>query len=181
MLNSSMIEIMKSRRSIRTFTDEPIKKEDIVELLKGAILAPSGSNIQPWLFGIIDDRKILEKIFSFSPGLGGNPPCIIVVCSNRKLAFDKGDKLGRDILSIIDVSLATENILLLATERGLGTCVIKSFNEAAIRKILNLPEYISPDLIITVGYPKGQQKSPPKRKIEDVIFINQWEEKANER
>ncbi len=180
MLNNSLIEIMKNRRSIRAYTNESVKKEDIVELLKGAVLAPSGSNIQPWLFGIIDDRNILERIFSFSPGLGGNPPCIIVVCSNRKLAFEKGDKLGRDEMSIIDVSLATENIILLATERGIGTCVIKSFNEVAIRKILNLPEHISPDLIITVGYPKNQQKSPPKRKIEDVIFHNHWEEKVYE-
>lgn len=177
MTNNSLIDIMKNRRSIRSFTDEPIKKEDIIEMLKGAILAPSGSNIQAWLFGVINDKKILKKIFSFSPGLGGNPPCIIVVCSNRELAFNRGDKLGRDEMSIIDISLATQNIILLATERGLGTCVIKSFNEVAIRKILNLPEHISPDLIITIGYPKNQPKSPPKRKIEDVIFFNQWEEK----
>lgn len=177
MFNTTLLEIMKNRRSVRAFSEESITRDEVMELLEGAILAPSGSNIQPWLFGIIDDRKQLNRIFSFSPGLGGKPPCVIVVCSNRKLAYEKGDKLGCDEMAIIDVSMASENLILLATEKGLGTCAVKSFNAEAVKKILNLPEYISPDLIITLGHPKNQYKGPPKRKLQDVTFCNYWEEK----
>ncbi|WP_406541474.1 nitroreductase family protein [Clostridium ljungdahlii] len=88
--------------------------------------------------------------------------------------------MGRDELAIMDISMASENIMLLAAERGLGTCPVKSFNAQAVRKILKLPEYVSPDLIITLGYPKNETKSPPKRKLEDVLFYNDWEEKTYE-
>lgn len=175
MSGSSLLEIMKDRRSVRCFTDEPIKRNEVMELIKGAILAPSGSNIQPWVFGVIDDKEQLDKVFSFSPGLGGEPTSIIVVCSNRELAFKKGDKLGCEEMAIIDVSMASENILLLATEKGLATCIVKSFNTEAVKEILNLPYYITPDIIITLGYAKKIRKSPPKKSIEEVVFFNHWE------
>ena len=181
MFYSALLEIMKNRRSVRAFSTEPISRDDVMELLEGAILAPSGSNIQPWFFGIIDDLKQLERIFSFSPGLGGKPPCIIVVCSDRKLAYEKGNKLGCDEMAIMDISMASENIILLATERGWGTCAVKSFNSAAVKQILNLPEHISPDLIITLGHPKKQHKGPPKKQLKDVVFCNHWEGNLDER
>ncbi|CAB1245722.1 nitroreductase family protein [Clostridium sp. WLY-B-L2] len=177
MADSTLLNIMKKRRSIRAFSKKAIARSEVMKLLEGAVTAPSGSNIQSWLFGIIDDIKQLNKIFPFSPGLIGKPPCIIVVCSNRKLAYDRGGKLGSDEMAIMDVSMASENIILLATERGWGTCPVKSFNGEAVRKILKLPDYISPDLIISIGYPQNEPKSPPKKKLEDVVFYNKWEEK----
>ena len=64
----------------------------------------------------------------------------------------KGGAFGRDELSIIDVSMAAQNILLMATEKGIATCTVKSYNKEAVKRILDLPDEISVDLIISLGY-----------------------------
>ena len=66
---------------------------------------------------------------------------MIVLCTDRKIAFEKAGSLGRDELCTMDISMAAQNILLLATEKGLGTCPVHSFNKNALR-ILKLPEHI---------------------------------------
>ena len=73
-------ECLCVRRSIRQFTDQPVERTIIQALLEMAILAPSASNRQPWRFIILDDPVLVQKIRAFSPGIGGNPPCLIVFC-----------------------------------------------------------------------------------------------------
>ena len=73
-------ECLCVRRSIRQFTDQPVERTIIQTLLEMAILAPSASNRQPWRFIILDDPVLVQKIRAFSPGIGGNPPCLIVFC-----------------------------------------------------------------------------------------------------
>jgi len=62
---------LQTRRSIRKYTDRPISRDIIDDLLNAAILAPSASNLQPWKFIVIDDAELLDKIKAFSPGIGG--------------------------------------------------------------------------------------------------------------
>lgn len=171
---NSIIDVIMKRRSIRHYQKEDIPKDLLLELVKAATWAPSGSNIQPWYFIIVNDKKVLNKIISFSPGLLGNPPNVIVICSDKKKAFEKGGKLGRDELSLMDISMAAENLMLLATEKGLGTCAVKSFNGKTIQKILELPDYVSPDLIISIGYPMKEAKPPKRKRVEEVSFENKW-------
>lgn len=174
-----LFHTMKERRSIRKFTDEKIQRSTINELLRGAITAPSGSNIQSWVFGIIDKKELIEKILLVSPGISSDPETIVAFCTNSKLSYEKGGNLGRE-MAIIDISMAAQNFILLATTLGLGTCIVKSFNKIAVKNFLRLPESISPELLITIGKYKNKPKSPPKKNIEDLVFINNWESEKNE-
>lgn len=171
---NSIRDIIIKRRSIRHYKQEDIPKDLLLELVKAATWAPSASNMQAWYFIIVNDKKVLNKIISFSPGLLGNPPNVIVICSDRNKAFNKSGKLGRDKLCLMDISMAAENLMLLATEKGLGTCAIKSFNVKAIQKILELPDYVSPDLIISIGYTMEEAKPPKRKTVEEVSFENRW-------
>ncbi len=171
---SSIIDIIKGRRSIRKYDKKKVPLETIKELIEAGIYAPTASNIQPWYFIIIDDEKVCNQIKAFSPGLLGGPPNLIIVCSDRKKAYEKGGAFARDEWSIIDVSMASQNILLMAAEKGIATCVVKSYNKEAVKKILSLPEEISVDLIISLGYSDQKPSIPPRKGVDEVTFINQW-------
>ena len=117
-------ECLCVRRSIRQFTDQPVERTIIQTLLEMAILAPSASNRQPWRFIILDDPVLVQKIRAFSPGIGGNPPCLIVFClDSQRLPVMRNGTIDRTC-GIIDLAMAAENMMLAATSHGLGTCVI---------------------------------------------------------
>lgn len=142
------------RRSIRSFHDRPVDKELLIKLVEAAIWAPSGSNIQPWHFIAVSCEEQKARVKAFAPGLTVLPPAMLVICTDMDLCERKGGRLGRDVLSLMDAAFAAENINLMAVELGLGTCVIRSFNQAAVQEVLRLPRHLVPQLIISVGYPK---------------------------
>jgi len=163
-------QVIIGRRSIRHYTDNPVKREELIELLEAAKWAPSAGNIQPWAFICVTDTHKLNNIQVLSPGMLGNPKAIICVCSDQKRALERAGEGGKT-LAMFDCAMATQNILLRAHDLGLGSCVIRSFNQAAIQEILSIPEHMLPELLITIGYPTTSQ-TPPKRR-NDVFF---WEE-----
>lgn len=171
-LNNSIIEVIKKRRSIRKFKRNKIDKKILLELLKAGIWAPSGSNVQPWYFFIINDEDLINKIKYFSPGLSNIPPDLIVLAVDKELAYKKGGLLGRDVLSLMDISMAAQNIMLLATEKNIGTCPVKSFNKKAIEKLLRIPENIDIELLIALGYPAKIPSPPERKKLEDISYFN---------
>ncbi len=168
-------EIIKKRRSIREFKDKKVDRDKFLDLIEAAIWAPTASNMQAWRFVIIDKKEKIDLIKSFSPGLIGTPPGLIIICIDQDLAFTKGGPGGRDVLSIMDTAMAAQNIMLMATDLGLGTCPVGSYNKNAVGKILALPEHISPELIITVGYAAEESKPPARKEINNLIHFNLWE------
>jgi nitroreductase len=172
---NDLMSIIKKRRSVRDYEPKKVSKELLMELIEAAIWAPTGSNIQPWYYIIVKNEGVLEKIKAFSPGLLGDPVNLIVVCTDRKRAFERASILGRDELCLMDISMAAQNIMLLATEKGLGTCAVRSFNKNAVSKILKLPEHISPDLIVSVGYFNKTINTPKRKSVKEVSFFDRWE------
>jgi len=165
-----LIEAIKTRRSIRTFADTTVEKESLLELVNAGVWAPSAGNMQVWRFIIITDSNQIEKIKNLSPGIFSKPKAVIAVCSDFDEATKKSGLQG-ERFAIIDASMAAENILLAAHDKGLGTCIIGSFHELALQKLLKLPPNIKPILLIILGFPAEVPK-PPKRKFEDIIW---WE------
>ncbi len=77
-----LTEVIEKRRSIRKFSDKPVSREILTELIKEAALAPTASNLQAWRFFVADDPELVRDIDSFSPGLSGKPPVIIAIASD---------------------------------------------------------------------------------------------------
>ncbi len=171
----NLLELIKGRRSVRSFTDEPVPDETLKLLVEAACWAPTGSNMQAWEFVVIRDKEKIRKMKSFSPGLFVAPPALIVICADRDRAFQKGGEMGRDIVSLFDVAMAAQNILLLAHSMGLGTCVLRSFDQKAFQIFLELPENVVPELLITVGIPKATPPAPPRRPLEEVLHFERWD------
>lgn len=176
-----VFEAIKGRRSIRKFKQGKVSRDLIEKILDAARWAPSGGNIQPWKFIVVDDEKVLERIKSVSPGLFGDPPALIVICSEKERAFKVGGKLARDYLTIADCSMAAQNMCLAAYALGLGSCIVKSFSSIGIKEILEIPEGIEPELIVTIGWPDITPSPPPRKSIEEITYLNKygvtWSEK----
>lgn len=171
-----MPNMIFQRTSIRKYNEQTVKEEQIELLLKAAMSAPSARNIQPWEFITIQNKETLKKIadFSSSAHMLKEASLAIVVCANinKEIPAVKGKNYW-----IQDCSAATENILLEATELGLGSVWIGTFPKEEMVKpvseLLKLPENIIPFSIISIGYPEGDNK--PKDKFDRTkIHCETW-------
>lgn len=171
-------EAIKTRRSIRSFSDKPVPEELLVQLMEAGAMAPSASNLQAWQFFLLTEPELVRKVDVFSPGLSGKPPVIIAICSDMDYAAKHGSPNSEAYGCMMDAAMAAENIMLQAAEFGLGTCAIRSYNEAAVRKLLKLPKHFRMELLISVGYPAGEARPRRFRKMEDILYRNTWEEQA---
>lgn len=161
-----------SRTSVRSYTDQPIEQEKIELLLRAAMAAPSACNKQPWHFVVINDRKMLDKIPSFSPytSMVREAPLAIVVCGDLDKALDGWEQ----DFWIQDCAAATENILLMAQGLGLGTVWTALYptkdRYQGMQQLLGLPNGIIPLNTIVIGYPNGETKPKDKWKEEKVSY-----------
>ncbi len=165
---NSIFDVIKKRRSVRRFQRKTVEDEKIRRLLEAAIWAPSAGNLQPWVFIAVRDPKNIERIKVMSPGIFDVPAAMIVVCRDTNIA----KKAGNPELSLFDVAMASQNILLAACELGLGSCPVKSFNQKAIQVLLDLPEHIVPELLITLGYPA--EEPAPRERRDGVVFFEKY-------
>lgn len=161
----SALDLIKARESVREYNDKPIEKEIFNQLVEAARLAPTARGVQPWDFIVIQDKKNLEKIAAMAPNaifIKSAQAAIAVVSKDTKYYLE-------------DCCAATENILLMAADLGLGACWIagdKKDYAGAILEMLNCPEGSMLVSIISLGYPAKKQISHKKRPLEDVIH---WE------
>jgi nitroreductase len=165
-----ILEIIKNRRSIRKFQKKKIPEEIIDKLIEAIIWAPSAGNLQSRKFYFVFDQKIKEELTksSFGQSFIAQAPLVIVGCTNEKKSNRYGEK-GRNLLSVCDIALSVQNLMLLAKEKGLGTCWVGGFNDKEISKILNLPNNSKPIVILPVGYPAEKPSPPPRISKEDAI------------
>ncbi len=112
-----------------------------------------------------------------SPGLLSQPAAVIVICQDMEEARRKGSDLAVNALSWMDTAMAAQNLMLAAHAAGIGTCAIASFHAKAVQKILDLPERIVPQLLVSLGYP-SQSPKPPSRRTE-VLWLNEYAESGS--
>ncbi len=168
-----MEKAIYQRRSVRNFISKEVEKEKLKQIAKAAIWSATAGNAQPWRFIVVSKAETLKLIKTVSPGLLGLPPAAIAVCADKKSNIEKMGPAG-DLLAIMDCCMASQNMMLQAYNLGLGSCVIRSFNQKAVGEILNVPETISLELLVTIGYSAGESPAPPRD--ESVIRWEKFEE-----
>jgi nitroreductase len=169
-----VIETIYKRRSIRKYLNKQVERDTIIALLKAAMAAPTAANCQPWEFIVIDDAEKLSQMKEKLVFARYNAPAAIVVCGNMKLAFKGKSKE----MWVQDCSAATENILIAAASLGLGTVWIGvhpiESNIRPVKKILNIPEHVTPLGIVYVGYP-AEEKEARTRYNEKRVYWQEYE------
>lgn len=167
-----ILKTIKERRSIRRFQKKEIPEEIVEKLIEALIWAPSAGNLQSRRFYFIFNQKIKEKLVqaAFNQRFISQAPLVIVGCTDDKIQWKYGQR-GKNLYSICDVSVSIENLMLLATSFGLGSCWVGAFDEGEVSRILNLPENLKPIVILPVGYPDQKPKAPPRLSKEEVIIF----------
>lgn len=152
--------LVKKTRSVRRFYESvPVTEQDIIDLIDLARIAPSGRNLQPLKYFYSNTKTLNGKIFPTlrwagylenwsGPEEGERPAAYILVLKDNKIKEK----------DTIDHGFATQNILLGANEKGWGTCVLKSFDEVELGKILNIPGHLEISLAIALGKPAENVK-----------------------
>jgi nitroreductase len=166
------IETILTRRSIRKYTNEQVTKNDITDLLRAAMAAPSANNCMPWHFIVIKDHQIMDKIPEFHPysKMLREASVAILVCIDKKL--ESADGYG-----IQDCSAATQNILLAARAKGLGAVWLGIYPRPGrvkgMRELLNIPKTVLPLALVSIGY-SNEKKMTANRFNEKRIHYNKW-------
>jgi len=176
-----VLEAIRTRRATREFTEQTPDAAVIASLIEAAAWAPSGINLQPWCFFVVDDRATLGACSTQAkalmlgqaeehPELAGlrpmlespifnifhNAPILVVICAT-----------SADEMAMKDCCLAAENLMLAAHGQGLGSCWIGLseawLNTPAAKTRLGVPTGFRPVAPIIIGYPKGPAHGGERR------------------
>ena len=190
----SINDVILSRRSIRQFRSDPIPGSILEQLVNAARLAPSAANRQPLEYVIVDQPQVCQKVFPClkwaayispegNPLPGQEPMAYIVVVVNTVVLKVRHEW---------DAGASIENMLLLAWDKGIGSCWIISADKPSLTEILSVPGSHEIDSVIALGYPaetsvvedyKDSVKywkdaaggfHVPKRKLKDIIHFNRF-------
>lgn len=175
-------QIVRRRRSTRSFDSRPVTEKDVISMVEAARLAPSACNSQTWRFVTVTRRETIRKICheAMRPVIPNKwleqAPLIFVGCSQLDVI---ANRIGSGVTGIeyyqIDLGIAMEHMVLKATELGLGTCWIGWFDESTLKKILEIPNKIKVSALLAVGYPKDESPKKRKRKpLEKIVFSEKW-------
>lgn len=163
-----VLENIYARKSVRDFTGQLVSKENLTELVKAGMAAPTARNRQPWQFVVINEKDALQRLSEQLPyaKMLASAGAAIVVCGDLDIA-----KAGEtEKLWTQDCSAATQNILLAAESMGLGAVWTAAYpyddRMSAVVSALSLPEQIVPLNVIPIGYPTGVDKPKDKWKPE---------------
>lgn len=167
-----LLDALRTRRSVRQWTAEPIRDEQLRELVEAAARAPSGGNSQPWTFIIIREQGRLSRVRAAAPGISGVPAAVVVICLDR-LKTDWDLDMGLDEMDLLSLGAALENLLLAAHDRGLGACAIGSFHIPSVRSIVSLPQHLEPKLLVALGHPVSQPDPPGLRPFNEICFFEE--------
>jgi len=164
-------EVLLRRRSIRRFTEQAVPRECIDALLHAAMSGPSACNRRPWAFYVIENEGVLEQLRGATHFANIHAKLAIVVCGDMKRA------LPRPMAAywIQDCSAAAENILLRATDLGLGAvwCGVhpQERGEKKVAELLHLPGNQIPLNIIYLGYPDEESEARDQYEADRVHWI----------
>ncbi|HHX80600.1 MAG TPA: nitroreductase family protein [Acholeplasmataceae bacterium] len=159
------MSVIFKRRSVRNYLPDPIEKEKIDKILRAAMQAPSARNQKPWRFLVIQDREELDRLSEVAPNLRLLKEAPVAI-----FTFFKKENLAAPLFVQQDLSVATMNILLQATELGIGNCWLGLYpnteRTSLVNNALGTPEDLEVFSAITLGYPKDPDA---------LHFVNRYE------
>ena len=167
-MSEQFLKMIKSRRVIRTMSDQPVQRSQLEKIVEMARWAPAAGNQRTNRFVVIQDPETLRLIRIVSIGMVQRPQAVILICIDWDVV--KANQFPEtDFSPYIDVGAAMQTMMLAAHSIGLGSGPVTSFSKEALRVILNLPSNLTPEMLICIGHKAPPEKSQlpmlPKKKL----------------
>ncbi|MBU1704917.1 MAG: nitroreductase family protein, partial [Nanoarchaeota archaeon] len=173
------LEAIKKRRSIRKYKDQPVEWEKIVNVVDAARFAPTSGNIQNWKLVVVKEtaNKKLISHACYDQKWIESADTIIVVIGQPAVGARFYSGRGEHLYTIQNATAVIENMLIAATDQGLGSCWIGAFDDDLLRRSVMLPEEDLPIGVVTVGYSDEDPDMPPRIEPQHMIFLEKFNAK----
>lgn len=191
-LSLSVLDAARNRRSIRRYTNDPMPREDLREILEVVSLAPSAFNVQPWRFLVVEDPSLKTRLAAaaFNQPQVLAAPAVIVLYSDADevlrsvadvvhpgLAPEQRAKTAQSILAFLNAKSTAEReewvaaqanialgyLLLAASALDYQTSAMGGFDPAAVKKLLGLPARARINALVAIG--KGDEEGFPHHRL----------------
>jgi nitroreductase len=157
------LNAIRTKRSVRQFTNQPVSEDDIQTILDAGRRAQSSKNSQPWDFIVVRERSTLHQLSTcgnFAGHLAGAAFAVALV-STVQWAFDIGQ--------------AAAYLQLAAWDRGVSSCIAFIFNQEQAKSILGIPADRTFEIAISFGYSSVPPEAPKKGKRKQLEEVVRWE------
>lgn len=183
-----LFEAIRTRRSVRKYSDRPVEEEKLQAVLEAIRHSPSWSNMQCWRMIVVKDQALREKLSElsyvesvFAPkGYRSNPskkalaaaPVVVVLCADP----ERSGQLGGQHYYLVDAGIASENLMLAAHGQGLGSVFVGVYDEEKVKGALHIPPAIRVVGLFPLGYAAEENKEgPPRKPLQDICSHERWE------
>jgi nitroreductase len=165
-------EAIRRRYSCRAYLDKPIEQGKLDKIFEAARQAPSAKNLQDWRFVVVTDKKLKQQVADCTNQAKafGQAAAMIAACSVCKETMRCGQQIAP-----IDVAIAMEHIALMATELGLATCWIGSFDAKKVGQLLEIPENIAIIELMALGYPDNGSRQTAREPVKNFVCFDKWQ------
>ena len=166
-MDQTVQNAIRSRRSIREFTGEPVPRDVLVKIVTAGIWAPSGLNNQPWRFILVRDAAVREKLAeqtTYSHIIRGAPALIVVFLDKAAMYNDLKDHQS--------AGACIQNMLLATEELGLGGVWLGQIlqNKEKVNAILNLDDSYDLMAVLAIGHPGHRKQKSQRKPVADFIL-----------
>ncbi len=171
-------ECIKGRRSIRTFSEEPVSHDLIAEVVETASYAPSWKHTQIVRY-IAVEGELKDKIAACTSAYARNgeiiaaaPMVMVVTIIKGRSGFERDGSFSThrgEGWQMFDAGVASEAFCLAAHEKGLGTVIMGIFDDDKVAELLELPEGRDVIALIPVGYPAETPTAPRRKPVEEMV------------
>ncbi len=166
-------EAIRTRKSVRSYSDRTVDEETLRRILDAARLAPSARNAQEWRFVAVRDRGMRHRIAVEAAGQPfiAEAPILLACCAET----DGRVMLCGQPAYPIDVAIAMDHLSLAAAAEGLGTCWIGAFDEREVRDALGIPGSVRVVQLMPLGYPRDPAPVAKRRHpLEKILRQEVW-------
>lgn len=169
-------EAIKTNRSVRQFSDQPVSRAQIEQIVNAGRLSGSAKNRQPWQFVVVTERARLQALSECGPWCGhlaGAAFGVVLVVENLHEP--------PTLTTPFDLGRASQNMILAAWELGIASCMATIYESEKARAALGIPENMAVPWALSFGYPHPDadpRQRPPRnagrRALDEVMRWEQW-------
>lgn len=166
-------EAIRTRKSVRAWSDRPVEVDRLGRVLEAARFAPSARNGQEWRFVVVSDAVLRRRlgVEAAAQEFVAAAPIVLACCAETD---GRVLRCGQPA-STIDVAIAMDHLSLAAAAEGLGTCWIGSFDEGKVREILGIPPAVRVVQLMPLGYPRDPSPVVKQRlELSQIVHRERW-------
>ncbi len=178
----NFLELVKMRYTLRDMNGKAVSTEDLEKILEAGRFAPTAKNSQSQRILVINDESSLAKMRECTP-CHFNSSLIMILSYNTDVSGTCDNPIGGESYGEVDVAIVATHMVLQATELGIGSAIIATFDTLKIREFFHFPDNIKPVLVLDFGYPSDNGKPGAfharRFKISKTVTFNDYANPTN--